>query len=172
MRTPRRLFNRRRTRLYPKPRARRKVAATLGRRTLGARTCLTTVSCSLLRRHSPQADTQLCTCDDIAEVFTFYLFTPYHPPSDMTSAEVMRGLRALSRTVAPRSGMASAAGKRVAARRSVCTDCRRSLRTAGRARVGLAGSRTGRPAPVRGYAQAAQERMWRGVECFKRWRTD
>jgi RNase P subunit RPR2 len=83
---------------------------------------------------------------------------------NMTSSEALRGLRTLSRHATPRRVPASVVAD---SRRTICLDCRMSMR-AGRsarvstvsARVSLGGvARTG-PAAVRGYAQAAKECMF------------
>ncbi|KAJ4370878.1 palmitoyltransferase akr1 [Didymella sp. IMI 355093] len=83
----------------------------------------------------------------------------------MTSSEVMRGLRTISRTAAPRRTWTPGASARAYSRRPICTDCARSLGTAGDARIGRVGSRpvlaraarqTSAPS-YRGYAQVAQE---------------
>jgi hypothetical protein len=98
----------------------------------------------------------------------YHIFTPSHAISeplraralDMTSSEALRGLRTLSRHAAPRRVPASVVAE---SRRTICLDCRMSMRSArgqaASARVPLGGVARMGPAAVRGYAQVAKECM-------------
>jgi hypothetical protein len=149
-----------------KPRRPRKVPACAAK-DWGAPTC------STLDTHSwcaPRDNTPPAFLLRVATAFLY--FYGFHAISErlrvrtlnMTSSEALRGLRTLSRHATPRRVPASVVAD---SRRTICLDCRMSMR-AGRsarvstvsARVPLGGVAQTGPAAVRGYAQAAKECMF------------
>lgn len=80
----------------------------------------------------------------------------------MTSSEPLRALRTLSRHATPRRIPQAGVGAGLIARRQICAECRRGLRTsthAGRRPVAVQAG----PVAHRGYAQVAQARMYGGA---------